>query len=382
MSDATTFPAWCPAWLKKLVDEPNCSCGTHPELRRIAKWLVIYMPPDECEGLAFKWLRVAADKCDRVSDDAELHRLLTWACAKTGNQDDGSAGNYSPSQPAIDIDYLYELIVAGPTLGEFRESSRERLYDTKERNTPRILDAWAHYCGDLNPWVCYGADDYFFTRRLVDMRDRAQIFAQVVPSPMRAQYGLTVDGRASQHTLDGTRPRLFLVIEFDFVAVKKKREPTIWATLIKACAEKGKGVLDMNAALSAHLRELGPLWLVVYSGGKSLQSWFPCRDTDEETLRDWYQGEALTIGACKSTWCRSQFVRMFDGSRDDGRRQSIEYINPEVLPLPAKQNGAAYNDGAVFTDPMPLTGTNLYEDYCKQYHRNGIWQQRTGNWRF
>jgi putative DNA primase/helicase len=47
-------------------------------------------------------------------------------------------------------------------------------------------------------------------------------------------------------------------------------------SLIKACAEKGYSVLDMNAALAAHLRTIGPLWLTVYSGGKSLQSWFPC----------------------------------------------------------------------------------------------------------
>ena len=87
----------------------------------------------------------------------------------------------------------------------------------------------------------------------------------------------------------------------------------------------------MNAALSAHLLDLGNPWMVVYSGGKSLQSWFPCRDTDEQLLRAWYRGEALAIGACQSTWCRAQFVRMPDGSRDDGRRQSIEYYNPDVL---------------------------------------------------
>ena len=130
---------------------------------------------------------------------------------------------------------------------------------------------------------------------------------------MRAQRGRTIEGRLSQHSLDGTGPRLFLVTEFDFVPVNSRRKPTIWAPLIKACAEKGRDVLDMNAALAAHLRELGPLWMVVYSGGKSLQSWFPCRDADETALLQWYRREALSIGACPSTWCRAQFVRMPDG---------------------------------------------------------------------
>jgi hypothetical protein len=324
------FPAWCPRWLAKLVAEPNCTCGTHPTLRRIAKWLVIYMPPDECEGLAFKWLRFAADQCDRVPDDAELNRLLIWASGRTGDQSAAGADGYL-QQAEIDLNRLYELIIAGPTRDELRELSQIRLYDTRGRNTPAILDAWARYASATDPWICYGSKDSFFTRRLEQMRARAHVFEQMVPSPMRAQYGTTLEGRQSQHSLDGTGPRLFLVTEFDFVPVDKKRRPTIWAPLIKACAEKGRGVLDMNAALVAHLRGLGPLWMVVYSGGKSLQSWFPCRDVTEQSLAEWYRAEALSIGAGKSTWCRSQFVRMPDGERDDGRRQSIEYINPRVL---------------------------------------------------
>ena len=74
-----------------------------------------------------------------------------------------------------------------------------------------------------------------------------------------------------------------------------------------------------------------PLWLVVYSGGKSLQSWWPCRETDEGVLERWFHTQALTLGACHSTWCRSQFVRMPDGQRDDGRRQTVEYCNPARL---------------------------------------------------
>jgi hypothetical protein len=324
------FPAWVPRWLQNLVEQPDCSQGTHPTLRKLAKWLVIFMPLDECEGLAFHWLKVAAQRCPRTAADAELKRLLSWAAGRTGDHT-GTAPRSCVSQPAIDTDYLYELIVAGPTRNELRECSPLHLYNTPHRNTPEILDAWAGYSGNRDPLVCYGSKDYFFTRPLTVMRDRAHVFEQIVPNPMRAQYGQTVDGHASQHSLDATGPRLFLVVEFDFAPVNSRREPTVWASLIKRCAEKGRDVLDMNAALCAHLRSLGPLWLVTYSGGKSLQSWFPCKDTDEQTLARWYRDETLTIGACRSTWCRSQFVRMPDGSRDDGRRQTIDYYNSKVL---------------------------------------------------
>ena len=87
-----------------------------------------------------------------------------------------------------------------------------------------ILDAWAGYARHLNHWVCYGSKDNFYTRRLVDMRDRASAYEQIVPSPMRAQKGLTIDGRPSQHTLDNTGPRLCLVAEFDFAPVNKRRK--------------------------------------------------------------------------------------------------------------------------------------------------------------
>jgi hypothetical protein len=236
-SDKDEFPAWAPLWLKRMVTAPDCSNGTHPTLRSLAKWLVIFLPPDECEGLAFDWLKAAAQKCARIADDAELSRLLAWASGRTVGSASSWAGSYL-SQPAIDIDYLYELIITGPTRNEFRECSPLRLYDTPKRNTPEILDAWARYSGDLNPWICHASKDYFFTRRLAAMRDRAQVFEQIVPSPMRAQYGRTVEGHWSQHSLEGTGLRIFLVIEFDFVPVNSRREPTMWAPLLKRCVEK------------------------------------------------------------------------------------------------------------------------------------------------
>jgi hypothetical protein len=341
-TDGHLWPGWAPDWLRANVEMPDCSSGTHIALRALAKWLTIYFA--EHPGGAKRWLYHAAQFCDRVPDDAELDRLLSWAGARfaDGDYDDQDDRGPHPGKPTIDIERIYDLVISGPTLGEFRELSPVRLYDTGTRNTPIILEAWAHYARQLNPWVCYGSKDCFYTRRLVDMRERASAYEQIVPSPMRDQYGLTIDGRLSQHSLDGTGPRLCLVAEFDFAPVNKKREPTIWAPLITRCKAAGRSVLDMNAALCAHLRSRGPLWMTAYSGGKSLQAWFPCRDLDEALLLNWFRNEALMIGACPSTWTRFQFVRMPDGERDDGRRQSVEYYDPNILSLGTEKEGAAY----------------------------------------
>jgi hypothetical protein len=40
---------------------------------------------------------------------------------------------------------------------------------------------------------------------------------------------------------------------------------------------------------------------------------------------------AMTLGACRSGWTKSQFMRMPDGMRDNGNRQSVIYCNLEVI---------------------------------------------------
>jgi hypothetical protein len=315
-----------------LVEKPDCSSGTHPRLRQLAKWLCVFFPPQELPGTAFHWLREAADRCDRVPDDAELKRLIAWAIARTGQEQPGTQNTYQ-YQPRvnIDLDWIYELIIAGPTLAEYRETSPLRLWDSPERQSGLVLDLWRAYSTEPDPWVCYGFRDRFWSRPLSFFRARAQVFEQIVPSPMKAQRGLTVDGHESEHSKEGTGPRLCLVSEFDFSPVTRRREPSVWAPLIKRCAQRGRTVLDMNAALAAYLARRGPLWLSVYSGGKSLQNWFASKDCDERELGEWFRREARALGACPSTWCPAQFVRMPDGTRDDGRRQSVEYCAPQIL---------------------------------------------------
>ena len=114
----TRFPGSWPAWLRGLVTQPNCASGTHPELRRIAFWLVRYSPPKE----AFQWLKAAAQRCDRIPPDSELKRLVGWAGCAKGEESDGHIARPA----AIDMDRLYNIIIAGPTRGELRETSPER----------------------------------------------------------------------------------------------------------------------------------------------------------------------------------------------------------------------------------------------------------------
>ncbi len=105
-------------------------------------------------------------------------------------------------------------------------------------------------------------------------------------------------------------------------------------------------LLDKQAALLWHLAQFAPLALVVFSGGKSAHSWFFCEGPAEDKLTRFFD-YATSLGADPKTWSRSQFVRIPDGERSDGKtgeglsaagvvgvpegRQAVLYFNLEVI---------------------------------------------------
>jgi hypothetical protein len=136
---------------------------------------------------------------------------------------------------------------------------------------------------------------------------------------MTSELGITNSGKKSAHALSNTGPRRFLVIEFDF--------DTQW----EACPFlRGCDLSDLCACLLLHLAESAPLALVLYSGGKSLHGWFYCNGRPENSLR-LFMSRAVSLGADPATWTRSQFVRMPDGLRDNGRRQTVYFFNPALV---------------------------------------------------
>jgi hypothetical protein len=146
----------------------------------------------------------------------------------------------------------------------------------------------------------------FATRRRKTWRGRMADLQVIVPNPMTQRIGLTQEGRESEHTLSNTGPRRFLVIEFD------------------------SGSIDDHAALLIHLIGRAPMVLGVHSGGKSLHGWFYCADQPEEPWRQ-FMNCAVSLGADPATWTRSQFVRMPDGIRENGKRQGVYWFNPNLI---------------------------------------------------
>ena len=143
---------------------------------------------------------------------------------------------------------------------------------------------------------------------------------------MTATQDVTAEGKLSAHALSNTGPRRFLIVEFDFDASHSPEE----ACLLEGLASEGRDVKDLCAALLLHLAEKAPLALAVHSGGKSLHGWFYCADVPEQTVWCTFQ-YAVLLGADPANWTRSQFARMPDGLRDNGKRQTAYFLNPGVV---------------------------------------------------
>lgn len=201
---------------------------------------------------------------------------------------------------AVDHSKRAEIIANGPGLYDLWEMS-PRLLDDEESHTEEIIDVL--FPGD--PLLCCGqSNSRFDTRPRSEWRGKLSALQLIVPNPMTSVWGLTKEGGRSQHTLSNTGPRRFLVVEQD------------------------AGTLDEQAAVLAHLAHRAPLALSVFSGSRSIHGWFFCAGQTEERLRA-FMNFAVSLGADRATWTRSQFVRMPDGTREGGARQTVYFFNPE-----------------------------------------------------
>lgn len=201
------------------------------------------------------------------------------------------------------------IIQSGPELSGLLDLSPVVL-DSKKPQTTQYLKAL--FPGD--PLICVGKNMMeFWTRRVSDFGRSVENFQFIVPSPMSKLIGRIQEpspGKPewSAHTLDNTGERRYAVIEFD------------------------EGSYDEHASLIWHLADFAPLVLAVHSGGKSIHGWFSvCGDSEEDVFK--FYRYAVSLGADYHTFLKSQFVRMPDGRRENGKRQEVFYFNPEAVSL-------------------------------------------------
>jgi hypothetical protein len=286
-------------------------------------------------------------RCEPEWNEADLRRKLVQAASHPGHQKARGhllGANLStivdtppthesqlralskpdPKWPACDLETINRIVLEGPALYDLWESSPVRFGDSAS-HAEEIVDAL--FPGD--PLLCCGkSKSVFATRRRETWRGHLARLALIVPSPMYKLKGYTQEGKLSEHTKEATAQRIYLVVEFDFSEIARDgKTETKWAPLVRDWRAKGLTVADACAALHHHLSTRLPLVCATHSGGKSLHGWYSAFDQTDGHLR-LFMHYAVSIGADSATWTCSQFVRLPDGTRDNGKRQVTYYLDP------------------------------------------------------
>lgn len=278
-----------------LASPPKRGGGLNNWFYRVARVLHPYRSPNDI------LLLLQAATAGTQVKTGEIERAVARSHA-TAWQPGQPLIKAAPRWPVVNEEQREAVMASGLGLVDLWEASRVR-FDDSASHADEVIDAL--FPGD--PLLCVGqSSSHFATQRREDWRGRLSKLQLIVPSPMKARTGRTQDGKDSEHCLDNTGPRRFLVIEQD------------------------DGNADEQSAILLHLAETrAPLVLAVHSGSKSIHGWFWASGQPEDKLRS-HMRYAVSVGADRATWTRSQFVRMPGGTRDNGKRQTVYFFDPEV----------------------------------------------------
>jgi len=272
--------------LSPFIDEmlaapPRAGEGVHIWLFRVARQLHAHLPAGEIVNL----LEGRVANCGRAVSRAEIISAVQDSLPCAWQPNGSSAPVRSAAKwPVVNQEQREAIVRDGGGLADLWELSRPRIEDNAQ-HTEEIADKL--FPG--NPLLCCGkSNSEFDTKPREDWRGQMSALALIVPSPMSAIEGVTKDGKPSRHTLSNTGARRFLICEFD------------------------TGTADEHAALLLHLGTFAPLVCAVHSGGKSLHGWFYVHGQPDAKVEKFFR-YAVSLGADRATWTRSQFVRMAAG---------------------------------------------------------------------
>lgn len=291
-----------PSFVQELLAAPpRAGEGVHAWLYHVARQLHAHLPAVEIITLLENRVQGCGRHVSRkeITDAVQASMLTAWQ----------PNGNAAPVQsvakwPSVNQEQREAIVRDGGGLADLWELSKLRI-DDNAAHTETIIDRL--FPG--NSLLCCGKSNSIFdTKPREEWRGKLSALQLIVPSPMSAVIGLTKDGKESKHTLANTGTRRFLVCEFD------------------------TGKPDEHAAILIHLAGFAPLVCVVHSGGKSLHGWFYVHGQPDAKVEKFFR-YAVSLGADRATWTRSQFVRMPDGTRDNGKRQTVYFLNYKPMEL-------------------------------------------------
>lgn len=152
--------------------------------------------------------------------------------------------------------------------------------------------------------VGYKNGDYGFKRITKEFQEFKNLerYAYVIPAFMTARSGMTQSGKTSAGAKSNTGDRIYNVVDLD--------DPPP----------------EEHSSILWKLAEFQKPDLVLRTGGKGLHGWFPVSEDD-----DHFWHAAVLLGADVRIYKnKSQLVRLPNGTRDNGEKQEVLFINPNL----------------------------------------------------
>jgi hypothetical protein len=273
---------------------PQSGDGVHPWIFSAACKLKLHVSGQT----AFDLISAHSAGCGRPVYPREI-----WDAIHSASNSKPDAGEPKLNPPKVNHEQVEAITVNGGGLADLWEASPMRFEDDVPK-TELLIDLL--FPG--NPLLCVGhAIDRFDTKPREAWRGKLTDMQFIVPHPMTSERGIAKSGKSGARTNDNTGPRQHIVIEFD------------------------NGSFDEHASILHHLAKHAPMVMALMSGNKSLHAWFGAWDTPED-LQLRFMRYAVSLGADRALWTKSQMVRLPDGWRPDkSARQSVIYFNPENL---------------------------------------------------
>jgi len=272
-----------------LLSEPPKAGDTHRWLAQVAAGLHDCVPqPERC----YVFLRECCDSCvkHRTIPDAEILAAVRFGYGLTPQPSTPRVSwpdrNDGFIRETLGLQNLRVLFDPSKDTGLTAQETLTGLFAPEEL----VCGAWVVE----RPIVTSTADWY-----------KAGLAQFVCANPMRALQVYTDEGKRQRRCKANVLARRWLVAEFDQPDLGRPEQ----AKLISALAT------------------LLPLKMVVDSGGKSLHAWFRCEGLSEQDAGRFFY-TACALGADRTLWDASKFVRMPGGTRtkDNQRiKQKIVY---------------------------------------------------------
>lgn len=152
--------------------------------------------------------------------------------------------------------------------------------------------------------VGYKNGDYGFKRITKEFQEFKSLenLSYVIPAYMTAKAGKTQSGKTSAGAKSNTGDRIYNVVDLD--------DPPP----------------EEHSSILWKLAEFRKPDLVLKTGGKGLHGWFPVSGDD-----DHFWHAVVLLGADVRIYKnKSQLVRLPNGTRDNGERQEVLFINPNL----------------------------------------------------